>query len=328
MVVLLGDTHLSSAKPYFREISERMVEWIKTWEFNSPEHDLVLLGDLVDSAVNGGLVMKYLDEMITSLKFRSVHIVKGNHDYKKVDGVEQLAYEYLKSARFHNVHIYEELTEATIGGLRFLLMPYYSRTTDEPSMVDTYSNVWRTHKGPYDVVVGHFADEKFPFGSDTVQNVEKINTTHICLGHIHTRVDPRIYIGSMYPCNVSEGKTNRAAWIFDERGNRSEELLPEFARFSYVKYPEDLPESEALVNIYSIYGATEQVARSKYGDIYIRKTISSLEEKKAEDQEVEKISGFSDLNQKDLFREFVKSRGTPMDRRVFTKCLSLLPDTN
>ena len=326
MVVLLGDLHLSSSKDYFREISENIIDWLIGWEYNSPDNDLVFLGDLVDSAVNGGLVINWLEKMFAGLKFRSIHIVRGNHDYKKVDGLEQLAYEFLKSNTYPTVKIYEELTEVTIDGLKFLMMPHYSKTPDKPSMVQLYSKVYKTHKGPYDVVVGHFSDEKFPFGGDSVPEIDKINSTIICLGHIHTRIDPEMYIGSVYPCKVSETNVNRAAWILDPSGDKTEVPLPKFAEYYHVRYPSDLPETDALVPIYSIYGANEQVALSKYGNIYIRKTISSLEEKKSEalDSEID----IGDLDQKALFREFVKVRATPMDRRVYTKCLSMLPDTN
>lgn len=320
MIILLGDLHLNASKPYFIEVAENFLRWYKDWHLNNKDNEVIFVGDLVNTAINGGIVFTWLERLIQDSNFRHVHIVQGNHDYKKKDGVEQLAYDFY----FHKpgVSVYTRKEEVEIEGKKVLMLPYYSTTIGEQPFSHYYSSLHMENK-EYDIVVGHFADDTFPFGSDVVKNTKKIKTKHLCLGHIHTRVDRSTYIGSVYANKVNETEPYRAAWIIDEAGNRTEELLPVFCEFVSVKFPEPLPQSKSTfkVSIYSLYNCpSEQVAVAEYGPIHIRKVVRDIATFKSKDSE--EFLQVDELNISELFTSFLKSN--PINRKVASLCLSLL----
>lgn len=238
---------------------------------------------MVESALLTGTVANYLDRFINSSRFRSTHICKGNHDDKKFNGEYKLAYDFYRNR--DNVYIYEKMTEVMIDGHNVLFLPYYLGTNEyNLSMSDYYSDIpWNKNlSGKYDLVVGHFCGTEaiFPGSTDYVKNLDKINAKHIILGHIHTRYLSRErYIGSVFACKKNENDYTRSAIIIDDNNNRTEEPLPLFNEFLSVLYPEDLPESKAIVPIYTILNCgTIPIANVRYGDIFIRRVTTDKEE--------------------------------------------------
>ena len=237
----------------------------------------------MESALLTGTVANYLDKFISASKFRSVHICVGNHDKKKLNGEYKLAYDFYKNRE--NVHIYEVMTEADVSGHKVLFLPYYLGTNEyNLSMSDYYSDIpWNKRlTNKYDLVVGHFCGPEaiFPGSIDYVTNLDKINAKHIILGHIHTRyLSKERYIGSVFACKKNENDYTRSAIIIDDNNNRTEEELPLFNEFLSVLYPEDLPESKAIVPIYTILNCgTVPIANVRYGDIFIRRVTTDKEE--------------------------------------------------
>lgn len=243
-----------------------------------------MLGDLTDSSLLTGTVANYLDRFISSSRFKSVHICVGNHEKKKFNGVYQISYDFFRNRE--NVHIYEEMTEVNISGKNVLILPYYLGTNKyNLSMSDYYSDIpWNKNlSGKYDLVVGHFCgpEAMFPGSIDCVTNLDKINTKHLILGHIHTRyLSKERYIGSVFACKKNENDYTRAAIIIDDNNERFEEELPLFNEFLSVLYPNDLPESKALVPIYTVLNCGSiPIANVRYGDIFIRRVTTDKEEK-------------------------------------------------
>lgn len=324
-IVILGDIHFTSRKKYFTDVCYYFLDWYLNWPTNNNNNSLILAGDLVDSHVNGGIVIDLLEKFINYSRFKEIHIVVGNHDKKKQDGIDQLAYEFYRNKS--NVHIYEELTEVNIEGKKVLMLPYYlgNNKYGEPMNV-AYSSLYKTHRGPYDLVVGHFAgeDASFQGAVDCISNLDKLNTRRLCLGHIHTReANPNVYIGSIYAGRKNENDLSRAAWVL-ENDEWREEPLPLLTEFITFAYPNPLPKSEAVFPIYTILNCnSESIARKKYGDINIRGVISSSYEiftnKKDLDFEFESIK---DINIKELFTEFEKEH--PLDLDVSKECRSAL----
>lgn len=321
MMAILGDIHFNSAKPYFTRVAEEFLRWFSEWEYNTPDNTLILVGDLVHTAINGGLVVSWLETFVNASRFQHIHVVRGNHDYKKKDGVEQLAYEFYRERS--NVTIYESRTEIQIEGQRVLLLPYYHYGLNQETMAQSYSVIHKENQ-TYDLVVGHFADESFGLGSDIVKNVGKIESKHICLGHIHTRVNPEIYIGSVYANKVNENDNRRAAWIIDSNSRKVEVPLPKFCEFVSVNFPEPLPVSDAIVPIYTILNcASEQAALAHYGsDIYLRKVVRDMN-RVASVNGINIASGLEGLSIEQMFQAFLKAKAD-VNRSVAGKCLSLI----
>lgn len=324
MIAILGDIHFSASKPYFIKVSEDFIKWFDGWDYNNSENELILAGDLVAYAVNGGLVNEFLFRFITASRFKHVHIVTGNHDKKMKDGIQQLAYSFLD--HYPNVTIYDELTIATIQGLKVLLMPFYKATGFQKTMKERYSSLYKEKKYQqnFDLLVGHFSDEQVHFASsDTVNNLGKLNVKKICLGHIHKRIDPSRYIGSVYANKVNENATDRAAWIIDRDGAYFEDLLPNFLEFLTVKYPDPLPHSDSLTPVYTItHCSGDKVAKEKYGNIFIKTTLRGIE--KSSFGEEFNSSSILDVKIDEVFKEFLHKQAPPVDRRVAKTCLSLL----
>jgi hypothetical protein len=163
------------------------------------------------------------------------------------------------------------------------------------------------------------------FGSDVVRNLDKIKTRHLCLGHIHTRINPKIYIGSIYANKVNETEPNRAAWIIHEDGSKTEEPLPVFCEYVSVRYPDPLPPPQGLISIYTLLNCpNEQIARATYGDIHIRKLVRDLTSGPSYSYD-DSTQAVEELDIKDLFKQYMKQpTNGPLDRKVASLCLSLL----
>lgn len=276
------------------------------------------------SAVNGGIVIEFVERLVRDSRFDKIHIVVGNHDIKRRDGVVQLAYEFLRNKS--NIAIYSKPEAVIIQSKQVLMLPHYiTESSSEISMQDAYSALHESYKHMhFDLVVGHFMEESMSFGmSDTIQNIRKLKTRQLCLGHLHTRVDRSIYIGSVYANKINEGDPSRAAWLIGQDGIRHEDRLPIFCDYQTVKYPDPLPVNDALVTAYTITNcSSEKLARLQYGSIYIRKIIQqlgNLERGKDVSSEAE-----LKLDPLELFKDFMKAVSSPLDRRVAAVCLASL----
>ena len=330
-IVILGDIHLSDTSDYKRATSESFLDWFSSWKHNNPDNYLILTGDIVDICLLTGKVTDYLERFVASSRFKEIHICVGNHDKKKIMGMDQLAYEFY--ARKPGVYYYTEISEVVIGGRTVLMLPYYLGTNSQGlSMTEFYSHL---HEDPvyskrHDLVVGHFCNEEFSFSgsSDTVLNVDKLQKLNgkVCLGHIHTRaISPELFIGSVWACKKNENDPTRAAWIMDESGEWKEETLPIFCEYLEVSYPDPLPKSKSAIPIYTILNcASEQTARTQYGDIFIRKTVLSDREVKGNGASlvsIDSVKGFDMLEYFDIFWESSELKG---NKEVYSLCKQAL----
>lgn len=324
MICILGDVHFNSSKDYYIHIGNAFIDWFANWIHNNSANVLILAGDLVNTSVNGGIVIDQLERLILASKFKSIYLVVGNHDVKKKDGVEQLAYKFL--AQKPNIHIIERLSLQQIEGANVLLLPHYLPEANEPTMVDYYSNLHKTIHNDILLTVGHFSDEQYTFGTDGVRNLEKLKTKYICLGHIHTRVNPKRYIGSVYTTRLGEHDNTRAAWLLDTATKQMlYDPLPTFSEFLSAEYPNPLPETKAIVPIYTITNcASEQLARMQYGNIFIRKVLRGSDLKKVTSDHTEVSKNVQNMDIPAMFTEFLRTYPVPLDRSVASICSKLL----
>lgn len=324
MIAILGDIHFDSSKDYYIRICNEFISWFDQWEYNCEGNELILVGDLVASSLNGGIVIDFLEKFYKSSKFDHIHIIEGNHDRKFIEGEPQLAYEFLRNKE--NVTIYRYPTEKCVQGIQVLFLPFFTRNEKGKTMRDVYSNLYKTYKGPYDLAVGHFCEPAAGFkgAEDCIENLEKLNAKKICLGHIHTReANPDIYIGSVYARRRDEIDYTRAAWIYD--GAWKEDPLPVFNTFLYVTYPDSLPASDAIVPIYTVLNCgNEKVAKQKYKDIYIRKCTISRSEKSQEKKCYLDSEVSIKIDIEDVFKAFCDSQKPPLPKEVASTCRALL----
>lgn len=328
MLVILGDIHFRDDKPWCIEVCKAFLNWFENWDLNNENNTLLLAGDLVEKNLLTGFVADYLEKFWSLSKFKAIHICVGNHDLKTVNDRPQLAYEFYRNKP--NVFIYLEATETIIEGKKVLFLPYY---TDQNRygylMSDYYSNISTNplFTNNYDLVLGHFSgpDAGFEGSTDVVKNLDKINTKKICLGHIHIRdCNPSVYIGSVYAGKKGENDLTRAAWYLDG-DTWKEQKLPVFNEFLMFSYPNDLPDSRALIPIYTILNCgSELVAKEKYGDIFIRRISADMSDTvtKTLAEFDEQFLSVKSMNKAELFDAFLKTREVPVD--VISECKTAL----
>lgn len=329
-LAFLGDIQLRDDKDYFRQIGEDFLSWYKNWKYNTPDNSLCLAGDLVENSLLSGTIVDYLEKFALYTKFKEVHICVGNHDIRKFNDENQLAYEFFKN--FENFHIYEDIAKVNIEGRKGLILPYYKGPNFYGlTMTEFYSNLYnkKIYQEHFDFLLGHFNEESMSFGGDVtpVRNLDKLDVDKIVLGHIHTRfIRPDMYIGSVFAGKKSENDSSRAAWILDDKGWH-EEKLPLFNEFITVQYPDALPKSDSKVPIYTILNcSSEHVARAKYGNIYIRKTTTELVDTFSR-RKVSTDRIFDDIKNLDFvthFNIFVSQQVPPLSPEVIEECRSLL----
>ena len=328
MLVIIGDLHLSSLREHHRIIGEEFLKFYENWELNNPDNEVLFVGDLVQSAINGGVVIDFLERLYVTSRFKKIHLLKGNHDEKRRDGVLQLSYEFLRNKA--SVCIYDRLTITNIQGHKILMLPHYIPVDDEPPMYTYYSSLHETElkDEEFTLIAGHFMRAEDAFSkNDGVANLDKLKSKYLCLGHLHTRMYPHIYIGSVYPNKINEHEPNRAAWIIDDNGEKSEFKLPPFAEFITVNYPDPLPKTDSLVPIYTITGCnSEKLVYAKYGKIHLRKIVRGLDITSKKDGIVIHTLDTKTLTSKALFREFLKAQSAPINRSTAQLCLSMLND--
>lgn len=325
--IVLGDIHFRDDKPYWKVICEKFLDWFKNYEKNNSENNLFLAGDLVEDKILSGIVADYLYRFLRYSKFKNIYICVGNHDRKEYHNSYQLSYEFYKN--YSNVHIYEEASEINVDGFKVLILPYYQGVNryGKP-MNEYYSNIYKNKifSNNYDLVLGHFsAEDKDLFGSsECISNLDKINAKKIILGHIHTRGmgEDTYYIGSVFAGKKSENDYRRCAMVYKD-GVWSEDKLPLFNEFLSVTYPEELPESKALVPIYTILNCTsESVALSKYKGIFIRRvTTDSIDVSIGKRADMDRqFSSVKEMDTRLLFQAFIDSQEPPLEKEIIKDC--------
>ena len=318
MIIILGDLHLRADHPWFIEAVNHFLDWFEKWELNNPLNELVFLGDLVESPINGGIVVDFLERLEKCNRFFKLHIIVGNHDFKRIDKIYQLSYDFLKRKR--NIVIYEKKTDVVIQGISCLMLPFLVPTIDIPSPYKYYSELSNNPKENFkrDVIFGHVQDGNFP-GVSSVKNLEKLSD-RICLGHIHVRVHKN-YLGSIFPLDYSQ-KGQRYFRTYEKINDtivEKEHNLPNFLEFKVIDYEEDIETGDALTSVYVINNCPHNNALidSKYSSLHIRKHYKTI----SREDTFKKISKKSTAA---YFKEFIKQSTPSLNRTTVKVCKEAL----
>jgi len=314
MLISCGDLHLSNDRPWSLEVGERIVKFLLNSPHNTKENTLVLLGDLTERNSTTGFVYSLLLELFAGLNYKEVVILMGNHDGKlETNGKVNLLYDFLtrpvKSKIHTNIRVIMEPTVLDLEGLHCLMLPHVfpdgkRSLKDYESLTDIIS------KDSFNIIFGHFTNTTCPPLGERY-NVEYLNTDYWCFGHIHN--PSQQYQGSLVPNSVAESKQKRHLRIYTKNNNKTQEKLEylekPISEYYSVKYPDPLPDVDAMVPIWTVYNCkSNAIAISQYGDIHIRNCIYDLSLDKdafnAFQEDVQKKSGKVSI--KILFEEFIK----------------------
>jgi hypothetical protein len=286
-----------------------------------PNSTFIALGDLADEAVNPGEVIKQLERFGTIMqsKFKMSYLLVGNHDWKLYKGKPQLSFEFLGTKE--NIQILREPSQIiSVEGMKILSLPHYNFRYDIPPMNQYYADLPQDIRNQhFDMLIGHFADASSSEVYDHLIDLRYLNVDLVCLGDIHTRFTEH-YIGSVYPCKISENETPlpRAIWKvkMGQHGiTKDEILLPKFLDFQTIEYPNALPDTETTT-VWTVVGAeNETMARHLYRDAHIRGVVTTAVRRNAQGVMVS-VDDFDIEDPVVVFNDWMKVAKTPVTRPV------------
>lgn len=286
MIVSVGDLHLQSLRPWSIETGRRVVRDLIESPLNNKNNVLILLGDLTELAVLDGEVFALLMELFCNLNYKQVYVLRGNHDGKVVDGRVVATFDFIKErpGLFTSpVTIVEEpRILSSIEGLKCMFLPHLFGETPEHNL-DIYEKRFPAAEleKDVDVIFGHFTNQmrSEPGRKYNVQwMVDRWPEAKWCFGHNHNPGPG--YQGSHIPNTISEANKDRQVRTYEKVGAEVvETILPATRILDYynVRFPEALPAVDAEIPVWTIYECEDEaVARSVYGNIYIRRCIYDL----------------------------------------------------
>lgn len=330
-IYIFGDPHFSASRPWRLETGDIFLDWLETF---TPEKNSIgiILGDLSDSALNPGKVIKQLEQFadICSRKFKKTFVLKGNHDEKLYQDTPHLSFEFFKLK--NNITVLDTPAEVLdVEGYKILSLPFYSFRTDIPSLWEHYSHLPKNISSQqYDLIIGHFADTSAQVFERQV-DISYLHTQITALGHIHTRVSQH-YVGSLFPCKISEqGGKARAVWeIYKENDKieKKEIVYPSFCEYSTIEYPNPIPPADPKkVTIWTVDNCDiEAVAKEFYKGAHIRGVVSSFQ-KKSDRTKVISSEDFKINEPLDIFKEWLKDSQTLVSRPAAALIKKLLTPT-
>lgn len=261
MRIVLGDLHVRPKEP-FKSALVSFFDWFVESKYNSPDNDLLLLGDLTEDPLNPGEINYIiLNLFLNKLKMRNIDILQGNHDYSLESGSNLEIFKALP-----NVTVYDKPAIMEEGNIKYLLLPYYyPNSNDLPPMEEYYSNLPEEYRQDYDFICHHVTDESIPIVKNHC-DLSYLKGNRVG-GHHHNFADG--YLGSVSLNSVTEsGKTPMLMTIDTDTGVSHYEEIPKFVEYYTVSYPEDLPN---ITTDYAILYIKESVSKEESLTFYKKK---------------------------------------------------------
>jgi hypothetical protein len=298
MVVVYGDLHISSDRPWSLDVSKKVCDTIIGHESNKEENSLILTGDITDKNTVDGSVIDLLHYLFENLKYKNTYICVGNHEGRIKHKKLSTTYDFLENPKYKShvlssIHIIRELREVLVEGMSTLFLPHIYPT--ENKSLSYYSDLPKEIRDKeYDLILGHITDSRLSFPSTDKIDISYLKSKRNIMGHIHSGEYKDLgYLGSFIPNSVSETDFPRYRLLIKKEvtGILTEtwEVLDPILEYKEVDYPSPLVRTKAPVVVWSFTNcADEEVARSFYKkpEMFIRKcTYSSQIDK----------DGFQDL---------------------------------
>lgn len=280
MLCAIGDLHLSDNRPWSYDVSRTIVKYIIDSPHNNPDNELVLLGDITESASMSGLLYDLLLNMFLALKYKTVYVLVGNHDKKpNKQGKLTLSYRFLMNRNIKkiftnsDIRVIDTAQIIEIEGMKCLMLPYIFN--DSGLDFSYYEHLPSELNQKYDILFGHFSDTSQMEFTGKGVDISYIKRAYTCLGHQHNPSDN--YIGSVVPNSISEASKSRSIQLFtfgDKGPTRIMEPLPIISDYYTATFPKPLPTVEASIPIWTVTNcASPEIAIEHYGPMYITKCV-------------------------------------------------------
>lgn len=321
MLYIFGDLHLSAMNSWNYTVCEKFIDWFKKWaeELQDNNAEILWLGDITEKDVNPGDVIdqEYRIFDLCSKHFNKTYILMGNHDLKLYRQKAQHSLKFLRN--LENIIIIESPTVINSCNTSVRCLPHVR--VQGQSLSDYYTNM--KFDSDVDLTVGHwnFFDAKRPYEGGV--KLDNMRSKMLCLGHIHTRVDP-IYTGSIFPNKVSE-EGERVYKVFDNGKLIKEELLPTFLKYETLEYPNKAPiYRDGITRVFTITGISNlTAAKAFYKDLNIR----AVEAKKIDKDQTSSYTSEEVFLYRDnlqAYNDWLKETKYPISRRASAMIAELL----
>lgn len=315
MLYVFGDLHLSAMNEWSVEVGEKVIDWLKVFAKEISEKDpnpvILWLGDITEKDVNPGDVIdqEYRIFDICSKYFKRTYVLMGNHDLKLYKQKAQHSLKFLRNIQ--NVTIIDKPETFTECGVKVRALPHIRV---EGETLSSYYSKMKFNED-VDLTVGHWnkIDPQMPMIEGVRTN--NLRTKMLCLGHIHTRIDPD-YTGSIFPNKITE-TGERVYKVFNNGALVKEVQLPEFLRYECLSYPDKpKPNDKSVVTVYTVTGLNNiHAAKSYYPDLYIKKVEKKeIDTKKTTDYKSSSL--FSYESNLQAYNDWLKETQYPIGRRA------------
>ena len=323
-LVVCGDIHLQSKSPKYDNAIDTL-NWIfNNKDLNNENNSILFLGDLCEINSPFSCFEKFVDYFVNYSKFNQIYLLTGNHDVANLDNVLAL-FRPLK-----NVKVITDWEIIKFYNCNFLMLPHYSHEgTEKLSMIETYSNLYKTVTEEFDYAFSHVEDETQHFSKKFV-DVSKLNVKRWLNGRIHNgnAWNGGHYLGSACMNSVAESGVDKKIAIIDGETKECEFVtLPKFLEYYEVSYPDSLQKIDTKYGLFIVKNSIDKnttleeyskQAESMGFKFYARKILSK-KSKVLEVGEVEKTENLTfddfadsvelDDSIRDICKEVIKLKG-------------------
>ena len=315
-LVVAGDIHLQLSKPKKLQCLD-FLNWLFSQDFNNENNSLLLLGDLCEINSPFELFGVFVDYFTNKSKFAKIYLLQGNHDLANQSTILSLF------RPLPNIEVITEWKTLKFCNCNLIMLPHFNHEgTDKVSMIELYSNLYKTITEEFDYAFGHIEDQTQHF-SKKYPDTSKLKVKQWMNGHVHT---PTIQNGGNYlgsatlNSSTESGNTKYLAIIDGETKEYELKEIPKFLEYYEVCFPNSLPKIETKYGLFLIKDAIdkktaieqyEKEAKNLGFDFYCRKVL--IKRTKSIDIDSDDLK-----SEKPTFQKFAKTVG--LSNEVFDIC--------
>lgn len=314
-LVVVGDIHLQCREPKKSQCLD-FLSWLFNQDFNNENNSLLFLGDLCEINSPYELYEVYVDYFVNRSKFEQIFILQGNHDCANISTVLSLFRPLPRVKVITNWEIIK------FYNCNLIMLPHFNHEgTDKISMVECYSNLYKTVTDEFDYGFGHIEDDTQNF-SKHYPSTKDLKVKQWMNGHVHT---PTIqnggnYLGSATLNSSSESGDTKYLAIIDGETKKFElKEIPKFMEYYTVEYPNKLEKPKTKYAIFTVKNVLDKnVALEEYSkqakemgfEFYTNKVLKQ----RVTEVEIDDV----EKSEKPTFQRFAKSVG--LSNEIFDIC--------
>lgn len=314
-LIVCGDIHLQYREPKKSQCLD-FLNWLFSQDFNNENNSLLLLGDLCEINSPYELYEVYVDLFVNKSNFNQIYVLQGNHDCANISTVLSLFRPLPRVKVITNWEIIK------FYNCNLIMLPHFNHEgTDKISMIELYSNLYKTVTDEFDYGFGHIEDDTQNF-SKHYPSTKDLKVKQWMNGHVHT---PTIqnggnYLGSATLNSSSESGDTKYLAIIDGETKKFElKEIPKFMEYYTVEYPNKLEKPKTKYAIFTVKNVLDKnVALEEYSkqakemgfEFYTNKVLKQ----RVTEVEIDDV----EKSEKPTFQRFAKSIG--LSNEVFDIC--------